>query len=285
MQFAQAVEFFLQACRVGEEVVVVADEEGDAGRVAGLDAQAGAGAHRLQKCVGHLQRADLAAFRLDENRLGESQPLQHGEEAALEHFLRGLEFVRQAAQYRALVCRQGFQVEHLRALCGEGFEQAALAAAGGASDDAIGVATRQIRQFCDDVAAVGLVAAFQRAGVPADLMQHVRHGAAALAAAPAIDQRAPAARLVEKARLDVPGDVARNQRRPDLLGGEGRVLLVERADAGALLVGEHRAIDRAGHVVFGEFGGRAHVYDLVKFVRLCYVGNACRFHSCSWLSN
>jgi len=41
--------------------------------------------------------------------------------------------------------------------------------------------------------------------------------------------------------------------------------------AGALLVVEHRAIDGARQVVFGVFGRRANVDDLVKLGDLCYV--------------
>ena len=59
----------------------------------------------------------------------------------------------------------------------------------------------------------------ERAGGPADLAQHVAHGAAALAAAPAVDERLPVARPVEEARLDVLGDVARDQRRAEEIDG------------------------------------------------------------------
>jgi hypothetical protein len=120
------------------------------------------------------------------------------------------------------------QVQHLGALRGEGFEQAALAAAGGAADDAeIQNARRQHRKLFDHVLAPGLVAALQAMRIPADFAQDVAEGAAALAAAPAIDQRPPGLRLVQKVALDVVGDVARDQRRTELLRLEGRDLLVE----------------------------------------------------------
>src|SRR5579862_3845496 len=62
----------------------------------------------------------------------------------------------------------------------------------------------------------------------------------------------------------MPGDVFCHQRSAELLRVEGRDLLVDRADARALLVVEHRAGDRAGNVVLGELGGRARVDDGVE---------------------
>jgi hypothetical protein len=47
-------------------------------------------------------------------------------------------------------------------------------------------------------------------------------------------------------------------------------LLVHRADAFALVVAQHRTIDRARNAVEREFRGRAHVDDLVKIIDLCY---------------
>ncbi len=78
--------------------------------------------------------------------------------------------------------------------------------------------------------------------------------------------------------LDVARDVFRHQRRAALLRIEGRDLLVKGADRGALGVVEHRAVDRAGHVVLGEFRRRAHVYDLVKPGQLCYGYDIGKFH-------
>ena len=47
-------------------------------------------------------------------------------------------------------------------------------------------------------------------------------------------------------------------------GVEGELLLVHGADDDALVVVEHRQVDRAEDVVLGELGGRARVDDLVK---------------------
>ena len=79
----------------------------------------------------------------------------------------------------------------------------------------------------------------------------------------------------------MPGNISGHQRGAELLRLEGRDLLVDRADAHALLVVEHRAGDRAGHVVLGEFGGRAHVDDLVKLGQLCYGYDVGKFHGFS----
>ncbi|MNR29869.1 hypothetical protein D3C85_1472850 [compost metagenome] len=71
--------------------------------------------------------------------------------------------------------------------------------------------------------------------------------------------------LVEVAR-----DIARGDGGADLARLERRHLLVQGADAHALLVAHHRAVDGAGDVVFGKFCRGAHVDDLVKLVALCY---------------
>ena len=60
-----------------------------------------------------------------------------------------------------------------------------------------------------DLPAEGLVAAFEAPRVPAHLAQHVRERARAPAAAPAVHERLPVARLGGEQRLDVPRDVAR----------------------------------------------------------------------------
>ena len=87
---------------------------------------------------------------------------------------------------------------------------------------------------------------------------------AALATAPAVDERAPVLRLVLQRGEHVARDVRRHQRATQAAGVEGGLLLVQGADDDALVVVEHRQVDRAGDVVFGELGGRARVDDLVK---------------------
>ena len=123
---------------------------------------------------------------------------------------------------------------------------------------------RQRGERIDDVVPVRFVAAFERPRFPADLAQHVRHGARALAAAPAIDEGFPGPRFFHKDFFNMKGNVLRHQRRAELLRLEGRELLVDRADARALLVVEDGAGDRARDVVVGELGGRARVDDGVE---------------------
>ena len=59
-------------------------------------------------------------------------------------------------------------------------------------------------------------------------------------------------------------DIARDQRGAELSRLERRDLLVDRADARALLVVEHRAAERARNMVFGELGGRARIEDRIE---------------------
>ena len=61
-------------------------------------------------------------------------------------------------------------------------------------------------------------------------------------------------------------NIARRQRRPPLARLEGRHLLVEGSDPDALLVIEHRAVDRPGDMVFGKLCRRADIDDGVEFV-------------------
>jgi hypothetical protein len=51
---------------------------------------------------------------------------------------------------------------------------------------------------------------------------------------------------------------------PTLRAAKGETCLYSVPDFDTLLVIEYRAVDRAGDMVFGELGRRAHVDDLVK---------------------
>ena len=119
-------------------------------------------------------------------------------------------------------------------------------------------------QLGDDGAAEFAVAAFQHLHVEADLVQHQRQRARSLAAAPAIDQRPPAARVRHHLGLDMARDIARHQRRAALARVEGRDLLVFGADESAFLVVQHRPVDGARQPVFGKFALAARVDDGVE---------------------
>src|SRR5882672_4805917 len=159
---------------------------------------------------------------------------------------------------------QLFEVQYLFAGALQGLEIAALAAPRRTVDHDEAEGRRQSFQLGDHPFSVGPVTTLQGLRVPADLAQDVRHRAGALAAAPAVDQRAPMAVLAAEQGLDVPRDVLREERGAELARVELRDLLVEGADRGALGVVQNWRGDRAGDVVFGVFGGRAGVDDRVK---------------------
>ena len=225
-----------QPCVVLLGIGVVAQQEVDAGVHAGTHVQTGTCAHGFDHGLGHVQVADLAAFSLDEHRTGRVQLRQAFPHPGFEAFLAGLGFIRQIAQHRTLVACQRFQVQDLAALCLDLLQDARLGAAGGAADDEHAKALCQLSGVVHHVVAEGLVAAFDAVGIPADLAKNDLHGAAALASAPAVDQRAPVLRLVEQVFLQMARDVLRDQRCADLLGLEGGDLLVDGTDAHPFLV-------------------------------------------------
>ena len=59
--------------------------------------------------------------------------------------------------------------------------------------------------------------------------------------------------------LDNGRDVARHERRAPLLGGERRLLRVQRADLRAFVIVEHRPVHGPGDVIERKFGRAAHV--------------------------
>ncbi len=111
------------------------------------------------------------------------------------------------------------------------------------------------------LAAIGPVAARQQRRAPAHLGEDRRHGVRALAAAPAVEQRREGSGQVDERRLQVARDIAGDVGGADLAGPEARLLDIDRAHLGALGVGQHRQVDRAGYMVLGEFAGAAHVDD------------------------
>ena len=230
------------------------------------------GARRIARisASGHEDQADLAALGLDIHRTRRIEPAQAVPQQGLEALLRGLRTVGQGAEHRALVRGEVLQVEHLRPLCRERLEHARLRAAGRAAHDAQRQRRYDALDLGDHQVAEGLVAALELAGVPAHHAQPSGEGATALAAAPAVDEGAPVLGLVLQRGEHVARDVGGHQRTAEAAGVEGRLLLVHRADDDALVVVEHRQVDRAGNVVFGELGGRARVDDLVKAGQLCY---------------
>ena len=99
------------------------------------------------------------------------------------------------------------------------------------------------------------VAALEDVDAKADLAEHRRERAAALAAAPAVDERqaSRAAACRMHVALDVRRDVARHERRAALARRERRDLLCTRCRSTARSASfERRPVDGAGHAVLGE---------------------------------
>jgi len=65
-------------------------------------------------------------------------------------------------------------------------------------------------------------------------------------------------------------DIRADQRGADFLRIEGGDLLVDRTDAFAFGVVQHRQVDRTGDVILGEFALGTDVDNLVKIIELCY---------------
>jgi len=115
--------------------------------------------------------------------------------------------------------------------------------------------------------AKGLIAARDGIGPPADLSEDRGNRTGPLPAAPAMNQRTPAAIAIRQRGFKVMRDVAGDEGGADLAGGEGRDLLVNRADPGAFLVGQGGQVERAGDMILGKFGRRADVDHVIEPVR------------------
>ncbi len=244
---------------VGEEVGVFLLEQRHALRGRRVDADAGAGTHRVEQRAGNLDAADALAFGFDVHRARRIERIERGDQFAVEHLLRWLRAIGQVAEQRAAVAGEALEIEHLRALCRERLDEATLAGAGESADHLVAKPRGQGEELRAHVAPVGPVAAGEPRRAPADFAQDVGERTAALTAAPAVDQWCPVARLVRERAFEHRGDVARNDRGAEASRGERRFLRVHRADARPLGVVQHRMIDGARNVVLREFRGAAHV--------------------------
>src|SRR5712692_5198557 len=188
----QTLQLLLERCGLLQKMPVFLDQKAHALGRGHLETQTLALAHAVEELSRHLQLADLLAFRFDEYGARGIETLQRAPHQAVEHLLRRLRLARKLAEQRAAVAGEALQIEHLRALCRERGEQAALAAPGGAAHRPEPETLRRLIELRHDFATVRAVAAFERRRVPADLAQHVGHRRGALPAAPAIDEGAPA---------------------------------------------------------------------------------------------
>ena len=159
---------------------------------------------------------------------------------------------------------QTFEVQYLTARCGQCFEEPGFAGPGLPGDNPKPKPRRIGFKLCHHVLPVALVTALQRVRQEADFGQHERHRPRTLPPTPAIDQRPEPAGFVHEVGFDVPGEIARDQRRADLPRLEGRVLLVEGADLGTLLVAQGRKRHGTGDMIVLELGWRADVDDGVE---------------------
>ena len=159
--------------------------------------------------------------------------------------------------------RQPLKVQRLH-LAADRVEDIGLGAAGIAVEQDQPDRQRVLVERLRHQAAIGAITALQHLHPEPDLPQDHAHGARALPAPPAIDQRAIAAGLGREMRVDMVRDVARDQGRPDLARLQTALLHVDRADARALHIVEHGQVDGTGQVILREFGRRARVDDLVE---------------------
>ena len=185
----QCVEAVAEGGGVGDEVVVVGDQQGDARFDRQFEPDAGRGAHPLDQPLRHAQVADLLALALDEDGSRRVEPVQGVPDPRVELLLRRLRGAWHEAEHRAAVIGERLEVKHLLAARCQGAEQAALAGAGRAADDAQVEAGGQRVERRDDGASIFAVAAFEQMDAKADLVEHGSERTAALAAAPAVDQR------------------------------------------------------------------------------------------------
>lgn len=266
VQFGQARELLPERQGIVEQMAVVAQQQGHAILARGLDGDAARRVHAGQHRIRQADAPDAAALGLDEHRPGRIEAAQRQHQRGIETLLGGLLGARQGAQQRAAMHGQALEIEHLRAGPGQRTEQMRLAAAGAPRQHDVAQPRRQFVELIHHPAAIGLVAAVELPRAPADQVEPGRHRARALAAAPAVDQRAPVDRPVGEGGFQVRGDVARHPGRADPRRLVGRDLLVHGADDHALVVAQHGGVQRAGNMVLRVLERRAHVDDFVELV-------------------
>ena len=167
--------------------------------------------------------------------------------------------------------RDPLEVEGLRANSGEGGEETAFARACEAADHNVGEALRNAGELRDDVAPVCTIAALELHRTPADFVQHLRERPTALAASPAVHQRAPLARQLRECGFEHRGDVARNDRGAELARSKRRAC-VQCPNPRSLGIIEHRMIRRQRDMILGELCGAADV-DAVRIFGQCRHGD------------
>ena len=195
----QAIEQFTQRLGGGDELGIVVAQQGVPRRVIGVDAHTQAVlAHALQQCRWHAHRTDAGALAFDEDRPRGIKALQCLPQQGVEALLRWLRLARHGAEDGPAVAGQAFEVEHLRTLCRQRLQQPRLAAARAAAQHDEVKRQRLRFKLGTHELAEGAVAAGELPGAKADGRQDGRQRARTLPAAPAVDERAPLARLVAR---------------------------------------------------------------------------------------
>lgn len=260
---AQAFQSGREGGGVVAQIGVIVEQVGEPRLLRGADFDARCGAHGLYQGVGQGAGSDFAAFGFDVDDFLWVEALDPVGEAAFKPFLRRLRAVRQAAKDGAFVHGQGFEIERLHASRGQRGKQPRFAAAGRAADHAPLEFCGQGCQQVDDVPSPCLVAARELSGAPADQLEPVRGAHAPHAAAPAVDERPPVFGVVAEMHLQHRSDVSCHQGCAQFSGIERR-LRVEQADFVALFVVQNGTIQRAGNMIFREFGGGTDVDDFIE---------------------
>ena len=159
--------------------------------------------------------------------------------------------------------RERLEVEHLRAFVARARRAAGSCPSRSArrrrDSESAAAASRAARRRGGD----RRVAAVELHGAPADLVQHVRERARC-AGRRASSRRAAPSRAACRAQCvsRMRRDVARDERGADASSPRTRdACACSVPTSRALVVVEHRAVDRAGHVIVGELRRAAHVDD------------------------
>jgi hypothetical protein len=160
--------------------------------------------------------------------------------------------------------RQALEVQHLGPCACQVQQQPAFAASRCAAHDSQLETSWQLEQVPHDLAPVGLVAAFELQGAPADAGEHVSQRSAALATTPAINERFPVTWFCFKLRFNDRRDVARDQHSAAAACVEGGDLLVQRSDLCSLAIVQYGPVDRTRQVILGKLLLASHVDQLVE---------------------
>ena len=108
-----------------------------------------------------------------------------------------------------------------------------------------------------------LVAACKLSGAPTDQVEPQRGALAPHSSTPAVDEWPPVFGAVTEMRLQHRGDVSCHQGCAQFSGFE-RGLRVEQADFVAFFIVQDGTIQRAGNMIFREFGGGSDIDDFVE---------------------